>query len=1356
MERREFIKLSTLTGASFLIPGSKYTTDFLCSFLLTEDNLENIFLNPPRDAKPFTWWHWMNGNVSKIGIDLDLNFLYKSGIGGFQLFQVGTGIPKGNVDFGGDEWSDLIRHTAELSSQLNLEFDLMNCGGWSSSGGPWITPEYGMQQLVWTEKQVVGGKKLSFSLPHPYSKLNFYRDTYVLAFPTPGNQGDIIDNLIEEVVDSQGNILAKELFCSGLWQDPAKIDHPDHTGNYYVQIKFKNNFLAKSVLIFISNLQTQGNFGFSGPQNIELLYSTDGTRFMPITSIPFRGGVRDQAINIPIADNFDGISAKYYRISSRFPFNSYYIRLLSSYTIYQWPIKANYTRIGSLLAGQYLPPTLRFDNNSIVHSSQILDISSSLNGDTISWDAPEGIWTIVRFGYTPIGISNHPSPDGGGGLECDKYSRTAYEYHFNHFFGNILKYLEPLGKNGLAGALIDSYEVGMQTWTSSFPEEFRNRRGYDIQKYLPALIGYIVDSPEISDRFLWDIRRTHSDMMVNNYYGAFAEICKQHGLKSYAEPYSGGPFDEIQAGSKLDVPMGEFWAGMDESNGVFYSVKLASSIAHIYGKKIVAAESFTGYPSQSKWQLHPYAMKGQGDWMYTLGLNKFIFHVYAMQPHPTAKPGMTMGPWGWMHSRNNTWADYEINWITYIQRVQSILQTGTLVADLLYFVGEEVPIDTPVLPNQLFPNPPKGYFYDVIDGNGILSRLRTEGNDIVLPDGMRYRLLIIPNTPIISLNILRRIRELVEDGMYVVVGATVPQSNPGLTNYPESDADLKNLVNDIWGNITQSNSEKIIGNGKVFLDTTFKDILNKLDISPDFEYTSASGDAIINFIHRKISDSDVYFIANRRRTREDIVCTFRIKDKSPEIWDPVSGKIFPIRFYENLGDRIRLPLHLSPFDSLFVVFREPVSGSATSILYKDGVEIASTKDFPLVKRDKYASIFNNFTISFWAKPETEINLVANSFLPSYISWVFYPLPGESLYESGHANCGLCLGRNGAIVYERTTHDDFNTQLSANIPVSGWSNVILMYRDGTPALYLNGKLVATGTQSRFIVHPGLNQSVDDHFYNPFHGEIKEVKLFDYCLSEDEINSLYEKGRPEPDVPPIWEYSGDKSTPSFLFYEKGKYNLKFTNGRVVDVNVDELKDPIEILGPWELNFPDGLGAPKQIKLEKLISLKDHSDDGVKYFSGTVTYKNRFDFSYSLPNINLNKIFLDLGWVEIIAEVILNGKNLGVLWKVPYRIDVTHALKTGINDLIIKVTNLWPNRLIGDEHLPSENEYNTGGRGEFSASIKKLPDWYIEGKPKPSGGRITFTTWKHYTKDDPLLESGLLGPVKLIFSKEFHIEE
>lgn len=1345
MDRRYFLKIGSGSTALFIIPPG--ITKFYAQTQAGLD-IQNGFSNPSSLSKPFTWWHWMNGNVTSDGITMDLEFMKEAGLGGFQIFQVGTGIPKGPVNFGSSEWLSLLQHAAKEAERLGLEYDMMNGGGWSSSGGPWITPELSMQQLTWTEAYLKGGKKISMTLPQPLTKLNYYRDAFVVAFPSPKGTGPAFNiDLVKRVTSDKGEV-DKKIFSQGFWNSIEAQNNND--GISFLEIEFNEPFEASSVMLYGEHSpSSRRRFFGNHSSSIALESSVDGQTFSKVCDFPVIN-VRKESLDVPSTTNFSPVKARIFRFNFPDSARIYSLRLLPGACIEDWPTKANFTRRGTVTAGNMLYSSKEVLRGSIIPLKSVVDITKLMDNDgTLHWDAPEGDWTILRLGQTAVGVQNHPSPDGGGGLECDKYSKAAYDFHFNHFFGELLPFLESMGKNRMSGSVIDSYEVGMQTWTKLYPEEFKSRRGYDITGYLPALVGYVVGSTKDSDRFLWDIRRTDADLMDDNYYGRYVELCHQHQMKAYCEPYSGGPFDEFSAGSKMDVPMGEFWCGLGASNGVFYSIKLASSIAHIYGKKINAAESYTGVPSQTKWQMYPYAIKAEGDWMYTMGLNKYIFHVYAMQPNPTAKPGMTMGPWGWMHSRTNSWAGEEKDWLSYVHRAQYILQQGITVADLVYFIGEQVPTDTPVLPAQLSPRPPKGYDYDVTDGNGILTRMKVDKNQIVLPDGKRFNLLILPDSKVISLNVLEKLEELVKGGAWIL--GPRPDHQPGLSGGDEADAKLNQLAEKMWGDLDGvQKTNRSYGKGKIFWGEAIDNILAELHLTPDFEFSSSLGDAPINYIHLLIDDTDVYFIANRRRQPEDIVCTFRIKGKSPELWNPDNGSISTYPYYEVLENSTRLPLHLDPAGSVFVVFKSKSANAGIVSVEKNGKKIMSTLSFPKKSDNEYAQSANDFSVSVWVKPDVEINLEQGNEVKSasVISFVFCPPPGSTLYGNGHACCGLTAGRNGIVVYERTG-EDLEPALVLAKHLSGWTHLCLVYKSGKPVLYVNGQLSAEGYPSKYIVHPGLSGVFkDDIDISYFHGDVGNLRLHDTVLSEFNVYDIYKKGIPSPLPPRSFESMENNTSESkrILFWENGNYDFQNQNGQTVNLQINEIPDPVLVEGGWQVSFPPGLGAPMSIHLDKLISLKDHINDGVKYFSGTASYQKSIQISSRILDAN-KKFYLDLGWVEVIAQVELNGKVAGTLWKPPFRLDISDLVHSGENELVINVTNQWVNRLIGDEHLPPENEYGNGGVGpgaEFGNMIKKLPAWYVEGKPKPPGGRITFTTWKHYDKDDPLLESGLLGPV------------
>lgn len=1350
MKRRAFIQ-SCAAGALSLV---RIKPPF--SFAAEERTLEEAFRHPPGSARPKTWWHWMNGNVSAEGITHDLEAMHRVGIAGFQIFQIGAGIPKGPVDYNSPGHLKLLKHAVAEAGRLGMEFGMMNCPGWSSSGGPWIPPELSMQQLTWSETFVAGGQAVDVMLPQPYTKRGYYRDAFVLAFPSLKGEPRSFKDRLNRVTSSKGPVDVNRLTARdpsrGVEIRPAKPGQPA-----YLLLEFAEPFGACSVEVYLLPIVVPGDGGgfFLVPNQVLLEVSDDGVRFRRLCDLSTKAGRmrRWPEIEAPATGHFPAVRAKYFRLVISQGGRIAGLRLSGAKYIADWPCKANFahrTGSGPEATGEGpLRPTGMVPAESVIDPTSVLDITNYMDRQgRLKWRVPSGNWTILRLGQTTTGVCNHPAPDGGLGLECDKFSQAAYDFHFNHFFGKLFPDLDPLAAKGMAGVVIDSYEVGMQNWTAEFPQEFERRRGYDLKRYLPALTGRVVGSGDISDRFLWDFRRTCADLMADNYYGHFAELCHQHGMKAYAEPYGSGPFEEIQAASRLDVPMGEFWVA--EGQDYQYTVKLASSVSHLFGKMEVGAESYTSNPQLGKWQNYPYTLKSQGDWMFTKGLTQFLLSNSPMQPHPSAVPGMTNGPFGWMHDRNDTWFKREGVWLKYVGRCQYMLQQGLLVADLVYFAGVDVPVDTPLSPEQLNPAPPEGYYYDVANAEAILTRMRAEDGRITLPDGMTYRVLILPRDNKMTLDLLREIRDMVEQGVCVV--GPKPERTPGLTGYPEGDAELRRLADEVWGDLDGTAvTERPFGKGRVFWGQPMTSVLAKLNIRPDFEFTSRSGDAPINYIHRRVGDTEIYFIANRRRQAEELVCSFRVENKKPELWSPESGDITPAEIYDLVDSRVRMPLRLGPAGSTFVVFRSPAASRRLVDIVKDGKTIIGTKPFPLPAVGRYREVTNNFTVSVWIMPDTDMGLGIKSArsLPSMpTSFVIYPPAGTLLYGKGHVTCGLVAGRNGLAIFERTNGDPI-VVLAVAMPLVGWTHVGVVYSEGAPLLYVNGKLVRQGETSDNVVHPGLDESYqrDGAYY--FYGNMSEPVLFPEVLSEGRIQHLAAAGIPKPESPPTLELETNGKA-GLLFWENGRYTLRDSAVQAESIEISGIERPVEIGGPWHVSFPPNLGAPQRIILPKLMSLHMHSDPGVKYFSGTATYSKTFSIPASIV-AGGNRLYLDLGWVQVLADVWVNGRDLGRLWKAPYRIDITDTVHLGDNLVEIHVTNLWVNRLVGDEQFPPENEYLAGGREgfggvSFPGAIMHLPDWYKNGKPKPPGGRITFTTWKHFDRNSPLVESGLLGPVRL----------
>jgi hypothetical protein len=992
----------------------------------------------------------------------------------------------------------------------------------------------------------------------------------------------------------------------------------------------------------------------------------------------------------------------------------------------------------------------------VVPLDRVVDLTGQMDASgRLRWQAPPGRWTVLRFGFTPLGTLNRSAPDTGIGLECDKYRSEAIAFHFDKMMQPLLPLVAPLAAKGHVWLEVDSWEVGMQNWTPGFEKEFQARNGYDLLRLLPAMTGRVVGAVDTTERFLWDLRRTQADMLADNYYGKLAELCHQHGLKLALEPYDRGPMEEMQIGARGDATFGEFWQGLSSifQNNLTMrrTPKLAATAAHVNGLRIVGAEAFTGEPESARWQEHPFAMKARGDLAFTHGINRMLVHRYAHQPHPTAAPGMTMGPWGIHFERTTTWWEPGRAWLAYLARCQALLQEGLFVADLAYFTGEDAGVYTQVPPGELHPSPPDGYDYDLVDAEVLLKRARVAGGRLVLPDGMSYGVLVLQRQRTLTLPLLRRLRDLVRAGL-VLVGPP-PETTPSLREHEAGQREFDSLVAELWGS-GAAMVQRSVGQGHVFWGRPLPELLEELALPRDVEISSASGDAPVVWIHRSIGGAEAYFLANQRRSHERIVATFRVADRAPELWDPVTGAVTPAAVYAFESGRVRVALELGPCQSLFVVFRSAAPPESRVRIARDGVPILDTRPFASAEAPR-AAVQNDFAITLWAKPETNVMLSTNNFMegvkdPWTDQYAIYPPSGAELYGLGHLACGLAIGRNGVAVWERGSGPPVFA-LAAPARLSGWTHVALVYRAGIPSVYVGGTLVKTAERKRGDVHPGVGAAFLADWASYYNGDMTEPIVHERPLTDSEVERLAQakRDRARTSSAILEPVGGD--APALRVFENGSYEATTSGGRSSRFAVQDIDPPLVVTGPWRVEFPSGSGAPSAIELAELASLHLHAEAGVRYFSGTATWRKEIEIAPGSVTARDRALFLDLGQVEVIAEPSLNGQPLGVLWARPFVVDVTRALRPGTNLLEVKVTNLWPNRLIGDEQQPEEDKFRPGAGGSGFASlsggaIEVLPEWYRRGQPKPASPRVAFATWKHYTKESPLLESGLVGPAVL----------
>ncbi|TDW96954.1 glycosyl hydrolase [Dinghuibacter silviterrae] len=1201
-----------------------------------EDGLLQGFRNPPSSARPLTYWTWMNGHITREGITMDLEAMRRMGIGGAIGFDVALGIPRGPVDYASETWMELVRHAVMEADRLGLEFFLQNAPGYSGSGGPWITPEMSMQQLVWTEARAQGGQ-IDLDIPQPYARQGYYRDAFVLAYPALPVEGVLMKDRVAAIT-LNGQEIDAQLLLDGNPETKLRLDR-----NSQLCFRLDGPFEARAITIY-RQPETPLD-AFDGPRDyppvFDLECSDDGTRFAPVCRIHMPAL---RAMNTPGAQSFAPVRASWYRLIPQSPTWISGMELHSGPRLAGWPGKTNYT--GGNAGGE----TPSFPRELVIAPGSVLDITASMDiSGRLRWTAPEArAWTILRIGHTTTGEMPAAHPDSAPGLELDKLRKEALDQHFTHFLTPLIQRLKPFAGKAFRGIMSDSWEAGKQNWTREFPGVFKQSRGYDIIPWMPAMTGRIVGSIQDTERFLWDMRRVQADMLAENFYGHLHQKCRAGGLQLYAEPYGDGTFDSLQVATHLDVTMSEFWSryiyGSDDTS------KQAASAAHALGQKVAAAEAFTGMPATSKWTDYPYSLKAEGDYFFTLGVNRLVFHTFVHQPYTTGRPGMTMGPFGSHFDRHNTWTEQAHAWTRYLARAQYLLQQGHFVADACCFKGDEPQSGVP----DTYAFMPAGYVCDVV-GPDALRRFSIERGRILLPGGMTYRLCVLAE------------------------GAVITPA-------------------------TQALLDALVGQGMVLVPQ--HSVRDALNFPPDFSYTADRKDAVLHYVHRRVGDTDVYMVANHRRRPERVNVSFRVTGRRPEIWNAESGVVHVPPCYDVRDGRTYIPLDMEPAGALFVIFGKTPATPARTTIHKDGRVLLDTRPFPTGIPGPYPDVVNDFSITLWAKPDT--------FAHPGKSFLFHSCEGTSIYGPGHASVGMSAGQNIVRVYERATGAPREV-LSANGPLQGWTHLALVYQAGKPTLYLDGRLSAQGEGSGLLVHPGLDTlPAEDQFSSFFEGNNTPPILMHEALSPQAVADLFHQGLPAPEKPPALTLG--------LVWENGHYDFGEITG-CYQVDVD---------GPWSLHLQESA----VFTLSALTSLRLHPDFDVAHFSGTASYRK----TVQLPGPGRDRrVFIDLGRVEVIAEVYVNGRSTGIAWKEPYRVDITAALRPGANDLDIRVTTLWPNRLIGDEYLSVENEYTK------DHSIERLPAWFVGNQPKP-GDRKTFAVWKDFDKDAPLLEAGLLGPVRV----------
>jgi len=895
---------------------------FVITFLIvnsctaqTHNKLAEDFAKlPDTVGKPWCYWYWINDDISKEGITKDLIAIKEAGIGTVIIGNVNPAGVDGKVPLFSDKWWDAMVHAVVEGKRIGVDIGIFNCPGWSQSGGPWVGPGKAMRYLAYSETNLKGPAKVSLKLEKP---TRYFQDTHVLAFPLISSEKNTIA-LMKPFLTSNPVITSLKNLFDG---DTATCTSFDvGKTEYKIDISVNQEIEANSLLIYPATTPVKCD--------CQLFASIGGADSL-ISAFSFdRSNLSNKVGPIilgPLAISLPGVKSRKFTLAIKNVVSNVKKTGISEIVISEKAVVEKY--IEKQLGKMHPSYTLEWNNyiwdeprfackpELIIEKARMLDISDKLEADgTLNWNVPEGNWTVMRVGMAPTGVQNHPSSPQGQGLEIDKMNSENVRYHFEQFAGKLLKKIPEESKPVLKYIVIDSYEVGSQNWTDGYDEKFKLRYGYDPSKCLPVISGRIVGSVTESERFLWDLRRSVADDIANEYVGGLKKIANEHNLKLWLENYGhwGYPSEFLKYGGQSDLVSGEFWNEglLPKDTRIIGDIecKAASSAAHIYAKPVVSSEAFTA--NQKAYLRHPALLKLRGDWSYTQGINHLVLHVYIHQPQDLRKPGVNAW-FGTEFNRHNTWFKYASSWTDYLRRCQLLLQEGCYKADVCYFIGE----DAPVMTGALIPELPGGYSFDFINAEVILNRLTVKDGRFVLPDGMSYKIMILPPLKTMRPEVISKIEELVKLGGTIY--GSKPERSPSLKNYPACDAEVVNIAGKLWGSENKLQIINRYGKGKVIAGKELREVFEELGLTKDVEL---NGYYPVLWTHRSAPEREIYFLTNQSNMKLTLTPSFRIVGMTPQLWDPITGEVRILNEYKVIDGRTQVPLTLNSQQSYFIVF----------------------------------------------------------------------------------------------------------------------------------------------------------------------------------------------------------------------------------------------------------------------------------------------------------------------------------------------------------------------------------------------------------------------------------------------------
>lgn len=894
----------------------------------TLQEMAEAFSEPAAKFRPETWFHFNGNNISKEGITLDLEAIKEAGLQGIHLFSK-NGRPYPGVEqikILSPEWEDMVRHAADECQRLGLKFTMQNCPGWSMTGGPWVPVEEAQREIVESIYYIKGGEIIEkeLALKDVYLTEEYdYKDVQVLAFPTP--EGEDVEVHLPTKIETNNPIVP----WSNIFNPEVKLEDtirntPEALQSYkaigitkvdgeytWVKVKFDRKVTIRSIKMSpIRNMILDRQY----PRvDVELKVQAveDGQlkelAQLKIPSANWQDRQLDLTLAIP-ETKAEEFVLSFIGDHDLLPAD---IHWSSKPRLHNHQAKA-----AKAMRSLEKEIEIDYDPKSTIRPDQIINLTNSMNQNgQLNWAVPPGDWTIVRFGHVNMRRTNKPAMPESTGWESSKLDKIAIENHLrNGMIGQMIKDGGPIGDGKLDGLLIDSWESFIPTWTiqsEGLFKEFKQRRGYNMRPYLPATLGYIIGSAELSTKFLRDLRQTIDEVYVDNFFAHFATIAHEMGAKVYTEGAGGEvlPVDPMRYYGVSDYPMTEFWYPKAPSSQNEYGKPIfpAASAVHLYNKAFLACEAATQL--DVNWSEHPYTIKYLIDYNFTKGVNHLVFHTFSHTPQKEVFPGSSFaGKIGFPFVRQQTWWQHMPEFVDYLSRCQYLLQKGEYAADVLWYLGDQY--ERPPFDLDAFP---KGYRFDYLNAEILQERLSMKASKIHAKDAGDYRIILLRDSKNMLLSTAKRLKELVMQG--AVILGDKPLDSPSLMDDKKDLTALKKISDELWG--STASGSRSLGEGKVYWGQSLEEVLKAESIEPDVIVPETLP---ITWIHRKTAEADIYFVSSTSEQAMDVALSFRVADANPQLWDPFTGKIENAQVWSQEEGRTNVTLSLPPSGSAMLVF----------------------------------------------------------------------------------------------------------------------------------------------------------------------------------------------------------------------------------------------------------------------------------------------------------------------------------------------------------------------------------------------------------------------------------------------------